>query len=180
MFERKSKQTTLKIALDISASDTGVAVIGIGNELNLYFHDETDKDGDYMRLITSAERIMAKLDERFGGGGYDNIMVFPEQVFMGRNAHGMITPLMMHGVLLIMMTMWAKGISKYFYWNEVGVNTWRSWLLKKYNVKAASRKSKDQKIATMQALKKCGLDITNNNEADAVSLALWTIDHAGP
>lgn len=194
-FDKVGK--TLNIALDISASDIGVAAFVSGQAVSYYEHFTTEKDGDYMRLLNTADKIIGTLQDGFGKETYElrryeNVKVFPEQVFIGKNGFGMITPLIMHGVLLTRLNDWAENQSDYFYWNEIGVNTWRSWLLKAADVTAKlvpnkktgkmqpSRKSKDLKEATKLALmtNRFGYEyIENTNTADALSLALYVKEH---
>ena len=179
--KQAAPERTLKICLDISASDIGVAVIGLSTCVEYYDHFKTDPKGDYSRLLDTADELVTSITHAFWNNAvmpyYENIEVYPEDVFIGKNGHGMITPIMMHGVLLTMLKAWSIGRGDSFFWNAINVNTWRSWLLREAGIKPVSRKTKDMKAATKNALIEhygyIEADVANDNVADACGIALW-------
>lgn len=178
-FAKTSKDVYLRIALDISASDTGIVVwrqyAGAREAQNLYIsHFKTPGSGDYQALLNVGRDIGDIIDNNLHTAEYAGVQVYPEQVFIGPHGAGMIKPLMMHGILMAIIHAVAADHRKDMWWNEVNVNTWRNWLLKEHAVKAASRKSKDLKAATLQIINKLGYETEgNSNIADAIGIMRW-------
>lgn len=169
------KPRAIKVCLDISATDTGMAVLGVDGNVAFYSHYSSKKGEDYIRLIRVADTIVNDLCFRFGNTMpvFKELYVYPEAVFMGKFGAAMIDPLIQHGILLAKLQAWAAAQHVGFFWNEISVGSWRSWLLKHTGVVAASRKSKDQKIATNVALAKLGYEVDNQNTADALGILMY-------
>jgi hypothetical protein len=178
-FTKTSKDVYLRIALDISASDTGIVVwrqsAGTREAQDMYIgHFKTPGSGDYQALLNVGRDIGDIIDNHLQTAEYAGVQVYPEQVFIGPHGAGMIKPLMMHGILMAIIHTVAADHHKDMWWTEVHVSTWRNWLLKAHAVKAASKKSKNLKAATLQIINKLGYETEDNsNIADAIGIMCW-------
>ena len=161
------------VALDLSPKDTGVALITANGNLRQLSIKPSKEYTDYRKLLDSAQQIQNAVLRELARFTVQELEVFVEQPFFipGKSHPGPMY--MLHGQTLQKLSELVDAAN--FYWNEVSVSTWRSWLLKRMSVVADSRKTDDQKAATFAALAKLGITVIDHNDncADSVGLLLW-------
>lgn len=165
----------LLIALDISSTSVGMCIHCDGRTESSVVDLKKFKGDGWCRITLLASNVQAAVMEAANAvqrGDHDAVDIFVEQPFYSAGTSHDTPIKMAHGAILAELARYyGTRIHNY---EQVSVNSWRSWFLGK----ELNKKGVDKKIAVKEKIKeKYGRVIESDDEADAIGLMAWVLEN---